>query len=288
MVYSKLDWCILKHITCIVLAFAFTCLVGCSSSPTATIGLQPGKVPVVTGQSVLVEMDSGSLDVTSGEVGQLTISGSTSKADPVSYTVGSTGNQVHIVSEYKSHSFLQAAVAPIQMEIHVPNGIPVMVKTGDSVVKVHDYNGSVNVTSIAGEILAQNVNGMFVFNSNRGNMTVKNGSGEIHLLGNYGFQNLIDTHGNVNASTIMGTVQFAGRIAAGDQFHIETDHGSVEIQLSPDSNTGINIHTTSGVVSCIAADLMPAWAACSGSFNQAEGQLDIRTVSGSVMIQQMP
>ena len=288
MVYSKLDWRTVKLTACIVLTLAFFCLVGCSSSPAATIGLQPGMIPVVTGQSVLVDMEGGSLDVTNGKAGLLVISGSTSATDPVGYTVSSTGNQIHLVSQYKSHSFLQTGVASIQMELQVPGGIPVIVKTGDSVVTVHDYNGSVNITSISGDIAAQNINGVFVFNSNRGNVTVKKGSGEIHLMGNYGFLNLIDTRGNVNASTITGTVQFTGQIAAGDQLHIETDHGSVEIQLAPDSNTGIQVRTTSGVVSCIAADLIPAGGVCDGSFNQAAGQLEIRTVSGSVMIQQMP
>jgi hypothetical protein len=108
------------------------------------------------------------------------------------------------------------------------------------------------------------------------------------VAGNYGLLTLENVSGQVSASTIMGTIRFIGRGGAGDAFHLETDHGPVEIRLAADASLATRVKTTSGVVDCVIPGLVPAGSACEGTLGNGVGTLDVRTVSGSVNLQRIP
>jgi hypothetical protein len=252
------------------------------------VPLAPESIPVSDSQFMIVEMNGGSLDISQGDVGQVRVSGSGPAAGPAIYTLKQQGDGIYLISRDAGSALFQPVKAPIHLDLQTPGGFSIKVTADNSDVNVQNYSGRIDISSMTGNILAQNVSGVFNLNSNRGNVTVNKGKGEIHLTGNYGFLTLSDTHGKMNASTIMGTARFAGKIGAGDLVHLETDHGPVEIQLTPDSDTGIKIRTISGVVSCLIPGLIYSSAPCDGRLHGGAGQLEIRTVSGSVMLRQMP
>jgi hypothetical protein len=130
--------------------------------------------------------------------------------------------------------------------------------------------------------------GLAVLRVNRGDVIIESSKGEFHLPGNYGLLSLTDVSGIIEASTIMGTIRYQGRVGAADQVKLETDHGPVEAWLNPDSDVTVMVGTTTGVVDCVIPGLSPDGAGCTGQMGTGEGRLQVRTVSGKVDLKLTP
>ena len=130
--------------------------------------------------------------------------------------------------------------------------------------------------------------GKLALNSNRGKITVRESSGEIQVVGNYGAISLEDVSGKTAASTIMGDITLRGPIQGGDTVHLETDHGSVTVNLSTDFALSLQVHSTSGEVTCLLSDVISSTRTCSRELSSGGGNLSVRTVSGAVLLQLTP
>ena len=82
----------------------------------------------------------------------------------------------------------------------------------------------------------------------------------------------------------MGTIRLTGEPRAEDAIHLETDHGPVEVQLSPGASVQVAVSTTSGVITCLLPGLHPEARGCSGVLGTGAAELVIRTVSGAVTL----
>jgi DUF4097 and DUF4098 domain-containing protein YvlB len=170
----------------------------------------------------------------------------------------------------------------VNVSLQVPPGTQVEVDTYGAEVKAHNFSGNLDVTSTAGDILIIDMEGLAILRANRGDVIVESSSGEFHLPGNYGLLSLTDVSGNIEASTIMGTVRFQGRVGAADKVKLETDHGPVKAWLDPGSDVTVMVGTTTGVVDCVVQGLSLDGAGCMGQLGNGGGSLQIRTVSGEV------
>jgi hypothetical protein len=86
----------------------------------------------------------------------------------------------------------------------------------------------------------------------------------------------------------MGKVVFDGMVQDGDSVHIETDHGSVSVNLKRDSALSFEARTTSGEMVCLLPYLSSTTRTCDGKIGVGNGGLKIRTVSGTVTMQLLP
>ena len=154
----------------------------------------------------MLDVDTGLIDITKGVSRMVEISGVISSTKDIAYSAMQTSDGIHVVAHYKGGYFFPPSEPPVQLDIQVPDGDKISVQTYDANVNARDFHGSLQITSMAGNILLQNATGLAVLKSNRGSITVQNSSGVIDVLGNYGLLSLVGVQGKVNASTIVGTI----------------------------------------------------------------------------------
>ena len=256
-----------------------TLLLAACTAQEGTRTLEPISLPLAADTTVVVEIDSGRLLITQGEAGQLELASEQPVPERTEVTTASGADGLHLRIQGQGD-------APLTLRL--PAGTNLRVATYDAQVDLLDLNATLRVDSTAGDILAENVSGSFILISNRGDITVRSGTGDIRVLGNYGLLSLQEVAGLVRTSTIMGTIQYTGRVAAGDRVQLETDHGPVVIRLALDSDATVQVTTTSGVAYCVVPGLVPAGAGCTGQLGNGSGLLEVRTVSGSVDLQRIP
>ncbi len=257
-----------------------------SARPQSPLASQT--LPVSSGQSVVIEMNTGTLAILTSGDNQLEITGQTSSPPKTSYQVTQTTSEIHISAQYNKPLFSASSSAPLALEVRLPAGTPLRVETFDAGVTISDYQGSVSITSVSGDIQAQNLSGVVTLRSGRGDIQLSGSSGELKLLGEHGVLSIAETHGEVGASTIMGTIRYSGAPGKGDAVHLETDHGPVAIQLEPGSDLAIGIMTTSGTLTCGVPGVEAVIRGCTGTLGHGAGTLTVRTVSGEVTLQPGP
>ena len=255
-------------------------LPSCSGTEKEIHILEPRTYPFESGRLVDMQLDSGQVTITNGESGQMVLSGEARLPHPDDLLVTLDLNGVTIRTD-SPESFLN-------LNLQVPTGTQVKVHTYNAEVIVQDFSGNLDVTSAAGDILIDHMEGLAVLRVNRGDVLIEASQGEFHLPGNYGLLSLTDVSGIIEASTIMGTIRYRGRVDASDQVKLETDHGPVEAWLNPDSDVTVVVRTTTGVVDCVIPGLSPQGAGCAGRMGTGEGLLQVRTVSGEVDLESTP
>lgn len=257
----------------------------CTSSPEQYSALESRVVEVTSFQSILVQVDYGEVVVLGSEDAYVEIGGQVLFADDLEYQVVSTEKQISIRVLSKNAGF---SGIPLQVVVRIPQQLQVVVETDTASVFVQDYNGDLEVASTAGNLTVENTIGKITLRSNRGNITVLESTGNISVVGNYGLLNLKNVHGKTGVSTIMGNIGFDGLVHAEDAVHLETDHGSVSVNLSQDSALGIQVRSTSGDVTCMLPGISTTTRTCDGEIQSDGGTLSIRTVSGAVIVKLMP
>jgi hypothetical protein len=263
-------------------------LAACGPARSSAIELPTQTLPLSNGQAVFIDAESGSVDITSGAGGAVEISGQVPSADAGTFAVMRDSDGIHIIAKEKGGFLQPRSSLALELKVRVPNGTSVHADTYDAVIKVHDFTGQVNIASTGGDVQVQNSTGQFNVKANRGNVAIGASSGEIQVAGNYGLISLQDARGAMGVSTILGTVDFTGSVRAGDTLNLETDHGPVAVQLASDTDASVLVATTSGAVTCLVPGIQPVGAGCAGTLQDGRGQLKIRTVSGSIMLQSQP
>ena len=257
----------------------------CMPAPAKYTDLESGVLDVEDSQSILIQVDHGEVIVLGTEEQQAQVKGRVLFADELEYQVRSTEKQISIKAFTHRKGFSDI---PLRLEVRVPKQMQVKVETDSASVSVQDYEGVLEVASISGIITIKRMAGKITLYSNRGNITVRESSGDISIVGNYGALNVQNVYGETAVSTIMGHVVFNGLIQTGDTVRLETDHGSVSVNLSPDSALSLRVRSTSGDVACVLPDINSSTRTCDGEIRSGGGILSIRTVSGAVTLQMIP
>jgi hypothetical protein len=259
---------------------ALMLLASCSGARNVVQILEPQTYLLEPGVPVVIRVNSGQVFLSNSMDGQVILSGEVSASEPHDILVLQQPNGLIIASETPGNI--------VNLNLQVPPDALVEIHTYGADVHAQDFDGSLDVTSTAGDILISHMQGLAILRANRGDVIIESSEGEFHLPGNYGLLSLTDVSGNIEASTIMGTVRFQGRVGAADRVQLETDHGPVEVWLSPDSDVTVAAGTTTGVVDCVIPGLSPDSAGCIGQLGNGEGSLQIRTVSGEVDLKKTP
>ena len=245
-------------------------------------------MPIRTGQSVLIEMNTGIVNILGMDGEELTISGKTVDLERTNYEVLDSRDQIHIKANYHKSIFSRFPDPPLELNVHLPQESTLRVETFDANVLLLDLRGSIAVDSVTGDIEAENVAGIISLRSGRGNIRAINCSGEVTVLGEHGILSIEDSRGDLGASTIMGSILFSGEPVAGDMIRLETDHGPIRIDLGEEISLDFSVNTTSGNLVCEIPGLDASTRSCSGTFGRGEGEIWVRTVSGDVTVQIAP
>ena len=244
------------------------------------------EMQITTGQTISIRIDEGEILVQGGgDDGSVTIGGQLFLPEETTYSATSEVDQIQITSE---HEGFRSSVAPIRMNVTVPNNVRIKIESDFASITVRDYEGELETASVAGDILIENSQGTITARSNRGDVTVRNSAGNISVVGNYGLLTLDGSKGDIGVSTIMGTITFNGLIHADDDVRLETDHGPVDVNLEADSALTLSARSTSGDLACMLPGIDSSTRWCEGQFGAGGGALQIRTVSGAVWIRLIP
>lgn len=262
------------------------CLVSaCRPVPEQYMDLESHIVKTAASQTVLIQVNHGEVIILESDGQNLRVGGQVLFADGMDYQVSSAENQILVKANV---SRVNSVGSPLRIEVHVPKNMDVKVETESASIFVTKYHGVLEVASTSGNISIEEVIGRLTLRSNRGNIMVSKSSGIISVVGNYGALTVQDVNGKTGISTIMGKVVFDGMVQDGDFIHIETDHGSVSVNLKRDSALSFEAHTTSGEMVCLLPYLSSTTRTCDGKIGVGNGGLKIRTVSGPVTMQLLP
>jgi hypothetical protein len=236
-------------------------------------------------QMVVIQVNHGEVIVLESDNHFLQVSGQVLLMDGTEYQTRSDEKQIFVNAHVNRKN---SDGVPLRIEVRVPKNMEIKIITESASVFVTHYNGTLEVASTAGNIAIKEVIGRITLRSNRGNITVQKSSGRISVVGNYGALTAQDVTGETSVSTIMGKVVFGGPIKDGDLVRLETDHGSVSVNLHKDSDLSFEAYTTSGEMVCLLPYLLSTTRICDGKIGVGNGGLKIRTVSGAVTMQLLP
>jgi DUF4097 and DUF4098 domain-containing protein YvlB len=268
-----------------IVALILFCLLSACAMQGSPGPLPARTVPVTEGQSIFIQLDEGEITIQAGEAGQVRVEGQTVSPDKTEFSVETVDGQVRITVTYTGKP---SSGAPVHLEVSIPEGIPLRIASDSASITVRNFSGALEAESVSGDILVEDASGEIVLRSNRGDVEVRKSSGTISVVGNYGSLTLEGSSGDIGMSTIMGTITFNGSINTDDAVRLETDHGPVAVNLSPDSALMLQVTSNSGNVACMLPDVAASLRTCGGVLNAGGGSLNIRTVSGAVTLQLIP
>jgi DUF4097 and DUF4098 domain-containing protein YvlB len=257
----------------------------CVATSEGYTDLEPRVIEPLGLQSLLLQVDYGEVHLFESMDQQIHVDGQTLFADELEYTVDSTDSQISI-RIFAHHN--RSASTPLRVDVLLPSGLQVQVETQDASVQAQGFQSDLEITSTSGDITLEKMTGELTLRSNRGNIAVQESSGVVSVVGNYGTLTAQNVRGDVGISTIMGNIVFGGSIQRDDTVRVETDHGSVSVNLSADSDLRLQVRSTSGDVACMLPDVVSSTRTCEGQVALGNGSLSIRTVSGAVTLQMTP
>jgi DUF4097 and DUF4098 domain-containing protein YvlB len=269
----------------LLLALLAGLIYACTPTPETYTELENRVVDVVDAQSVLIQVDHGELTILQSQDSRIRINGQALYTNELEYVIDPTEEQILIkVFTHRDSS----SKVPLDLMIQLPEQMEVKVETENASVLTQDFQGDLEVSSTAGDITAERIQGSLTLRSNRGNIMVRESSGDISVVGNYGALTVQNVSGETAVSTIMGNILFGSLIKGDDTVRLETDHGSVSVNVSADSALTLQVRSTSGDVTCMLPDMIFSTRTCDGMMHSGEGSLSIRTVSGAVTLQLIP
>jgi DUF4097 and DUF4098 domain-containing protein YvlB len=257
----------------------------CAPNAGQYTDLETRLIEPLEGKSLLLQVDYGHVQLLASEDRQIHVQGQALFVDDLEYAVVSTESQVS-VRIYSHHS--RSSEAPLLVTILVPPKLKARVETEAASIRAQGIQGDLEITSTSGDITLEQVTGVMTLHSNRGDITVQDSSGVVSVVGNYGILTAQNVTGDVGISTIMGNIAFSGSIGGNDNVRLETDHGSVYVDLAADSDLSLQVRSTSGEIACMRPALVVSTRTCDGEINSGSGSLSVRTVSGAVTLQMTP
>jgi DUF4097 and DUF4098 domain-containing protein YvlB len=228
--------------------------------------------------SVLIEMDSGQINLVRGSEEKITVT--STSAEPDSLLVSQEDNVLNLMNEGSGSADI--------LTLQVPDGLSFYIKTFSADSHLQRLKGQVKIRSTAGDIQLNSFTGSALLWAGRGNVSVLNGQGDLVVIGEHGELTVEGFSGSVSMTSIMGKIQFLGSDQRTGPIHLETDHGPVQAALPESSSYHIKVNTTSGKVTCSSPTIIKTPNGCEGIIGEGEKEFNIRTVSGRVDLSLIP
>ena len=263
-------------------------IVSCSAPVEAVLTLTPQSFQLDKDQLIKVNVDTGEVLITGTPGDSVEVLGTLTTDAALVYNINQDSAGLNITIRYPKRIYPPLAPNPVRLELRIPAGLKLKFESEEANLTVQNFSGNLDVSSTAGNIFIDGLRGSASVKANRGNISMQASQGDLFAFGNYGHLVLKDDHGQVSASTIMGTVQYTGGKGSSDALHFESDHGPVEVNLAGEPDMQVKINSASGEVTCMFTDLERNMRSCNGLLGRGGSQLYVRTVSGNITLQPMP
>jgi hypothetical protein len=252
-----------------------------------------GPVPVQGHVQVRIEVDDGSVRVSTADVAHVEMRAVSSGYDPqrdLELSMTPHGNQVNIVARTRDRwHWFDLTRRSLRLEVRIPRDADVEVQSGD---------GSVEVDAIAGRLDIRTGDGHIAVRGARGSIRLHTGDGSIDGR---------DLDGSVDATTGDGSVRIAGRFDAlavntGDgklvanaqpgsrmmqPWRLQTGDGSVVLDLPRDLGAHIDASTSDGHVRSSIPLQRLGDSRFGGDINGGGPAIVVRTGDGSIELSQL-
>ncbi len=159
------------------------------------------------------------------------------------------GDQVELIARVTGHWGFSWGTRGrrLRIEVRMPKDADLNAHTGDGSVEASSINGNVTVQTGDGSIRANSLTGNIDLHTNDGSINVDTLKGDIRLHTGDGSIEARELDGKLNADSGDGHVRIAGRFEA---LNVKTGDGSVDTRVLPGSKmaTSWNIRTGDGSV----------------------------------------
>jgi DUF4097 and DUF4098 domain-containing protein YvlB len=194
----------------------------------------------------------------------------------------------------------------IDYEIDVPRGWNVHIDGHSTSIVIQETGGNLVASTVNGDIIVrgvaaanlENVNGEIMLRNARGNVnveTVNKGISIDDVVGDVAAESVngavsltaIDAS-NVQASSVSGRIQFAGRIRQGGKYTFDTHNGDVTVTLPVGAGADVKVATHSGSIEADFPVQLRSESGRSGELGFQIGrggaQLRIESFNGAIRI----
>jgi DUF4097 and DUF4098 domain-containing protein YvlB len=213
-----------------------------ASASTASPQTYTKTFPVAGRASVHVNADDASLRVTSSDSPQVEF-----RVEYAGYTLG---KNLRIDSEQNSNEVeltartigrvgfsLNFRQQSMRIDVRMPKDADLRIETGDGSVNVSSINGNVSIRSGDGGIKATSLSGKVDINTGDGSVRANAIKGELRLHTGDGSIEGTDLDGKADVSTGDGRVRLAGRF---DSLNVKSADGSIGARIEPGSKMSSN------------------------------------------------
>jgi DUF4097 and DUF4098 domain-containing protein YvlB len=268
-----------KMLYFIVWNLCMTLLSSCASEP-ALLPIPEQIHSLPEGHSLAIDLEGIQLELIGHEESSFSISGTTPINDIDLQVRDIEQEQLTQISTGSSELLLT------QITVKVPFGSRVRVVQGTGSVYVQDFVGDLTIRTISAPIQVDRLEGYLHANSRRGSIEISDSRGEIDALAEADDIRFRDVKGSITGTNILGEISFHGEINIDDTTRLETDHGAVNVGLHPGSDVEIEITSAGGRIVCTLPGMSGTFDRCQGILDSGAGALWIRTVSGSIFLEQ--
>jgi DUF4097 and DUF4098 domain-containing protein YvlB len=225
-------------------------------APRASASEWPSKTYTVSGRAnVRIDTNDGSVRVTTSDTKTVEF-----RVDYEGYELDKNlhiesrqnGDQVELVARVTGHWGFSWGThgRRLRIEVRMPKDADLNAHTGDGSVEASSINGNVAVETGDGSVRANNLTGTIDLHTHDGSINVDTLKGDIKLRTGDGSIEGRDLDGKLEADSGDGHIRVAGRF---DGLLIKTGDGSVDTRVLPGSKmaSSWNIHTGDGSVDLV-------------------------------------
>jgi hypothetical protein len=264
-----------------------------------TFALQPGG-------RLVVEALNGSVVVRAWDRASIRVQAAHAAGAEV--FVRQRGGQVTLEARRRSGRQGQWAPGPppaVQYEVTVPRSFNVQVEGVNMPVTVHDVNGTIRISNVAGAVIVRGTRGRVELESVGGGITVDGVLGNIdvstvnesiRLTGVRGAVSADAVNGNIimrdidaptiRASTVNGAVDYAGAFHDGGRYYFGTHNGRVTLAVPEGINATVAVTARQGQVESTFP--VPLSGTRDGRFSFTSGTgsatVEVESFNGSVRL----
>ena len=219
-------------------------------------------LPLSSDGAVRIYNNVGSVRVTGWSRDSIAVRGNLGEGNMLHFGGGKTGVKMFVEGRDERNP------APAAIEVMVPAGAKVWVKTATADVEVSGVSGSVDLYVVGGRITvtgspadlnAEAIDGSITVNGSPGWLRAKSASGSVTFSGSSSDVSLSTVSGNIIAGgktfekakfeTVTGGIQFTGAFRAGGLVNFDTHSGLVDVRIPGSNPVDFDIVSIAGSIS---------------------------------------
>jgi hypothetical protein len=243
---------------------------------------------------LVVSVDSGTLTVVEGPPGDVQVHATITDPSRVAYEANQEGDTVRISARKRSKKSLfglfdfgQSGRADIQ--VTTPKTTDVEASFGTGPITLEGLDGTFSLDTATGRVTVEDASGTLVATAVTGRVKVDRFQGSAQLSTTTGKIDVKRSRGEFKAEVVTGGISFEGEMTPGGKNEMSTVTGGVSIQLDGPPSLNIDASCVTGRISSNLSGFASGGTVgshLSGTMGKGEADLQVRTITGSVKIDQ--